>query len=49
MKAIIALTLLVALTGVAHASEVPVPDAGSTSVLMGFALAGITVARRFIR
>ena len=52
MKAIIVLTLLVALTGVASATPIetaPAPDAGSTSVLMGLALAGITVARRFIR
>ena len=50
MKSIIALTLFVALTGVANASPAPaVPDAGSTSVLMGLALAGIAVAKRFTR
>lgn len=51
MKSIIALTLFVALTGVANATSVSVtvPDAGSTSVLMGLALAGIAVAKRFIR
>ena len=50
MKSIIALTLFVALTGVANASVSvsAVPDAGSTSVLMGLALAGIAVAKRFI-
>jgi len=49
MKTIVALTLFVALTGVANASVSAVPDAGSTSVLMGLALAGIAVAKRFIR
>ena len=50
MKTIVALTLFVALTGVANAvTSVAVPDAGSTSVLMGLALAGIAVAKRFIR
>jgi hypothetical protein len=50
MKSIIALTLFVALTGVANATSfATVPDAGSTSVLMGLALAGIAVAKRFIR
>ena len=40
-----------ALAGVAQASigNVNVPDAGTTSALMGFALAGLAVVRRFVR
>jgi len=52
MKSIIVITLLVALTGVANATQVTtnnVPDAGSASVLMGLALAGIAAVKRFIR
>jgi VPDSG-CTERM motif len=52
MKSIIVITLLVALTGVANATQVStnnVPDAGSASVLMGLALAGIAAVKRFIR
>ena len=44
-------SIFVALTGVAQASLVAnnVPDAGTTSALMGFALAGLAVVRRFVR
>ena len=45
-----ALTLFVALTGVAQASLTNnVPDAGTTSALMGVALAGLAIVRRFVR
>ncbi len=46
-----ALTLFVALTGSAHAINniVSVPDAGTTSALMGIALAGLAIVRRFVR
>ena len=48
---IIALAMFVALTGVAQANPVTnnVPDAGTTSSLMGIALAGLAIVRRFIR
>jgi hypothetical protein len=42
----------VALTGVAQAGQVttnPVPDAGTTSALMGIAFASLAAARRFLR
>jgi hypothetical protein len=48
----IAIVAFVALTGVAQAGDVttrPVPDAGSTSALLGVALAGLAAIRRFIR
>jgi hypothetical protein len=44
------LALFGALTGVAQAGiSINVPDAGSTSALMGIAFAGLAVIRRFIR
>jgi hypothetical protein len=48
---VIAIVAFVALTGVAQAGEVtrPVPDASTTSALMGIALAGLAVVRRFVR
>ena len=51
ITSVIALAMFVALTGVAHADGVvtPVPDAGTTSALMGVALAGLAIVRRFIR
>jgi hypothetical protein len=51
ITSIMALTLFVALTGVAQANLVTnnVPDAGTTSALMGMALAGLAVVRRFVR
>jgi hypothetical protein len=46
-----ALTLFVALTGSAQAINViaNIPDAGTTSALMGIALAGLAIVRRFVR
>jgi hypothetical protein len=50
ITSIMALTLFVALTGSAHAINiVSVPDAGTTSALMGIALAGLAIVRRFVR
>ena len=50
ITSIMALTLFVALTGVAQASLTNnVPDAGTTSALMGVALAGLAIVRRFVR
>jgi hypothetical protein len=50
---VIAIVAFVALAGVAQAATVTtvdrVPDAGTTSVLMGIALAGLAVVRRFVR
>jgi hypothetical protein len=50
---VIAIVAFVALAGVAQAATVTtvdhVPDAGTTSALMGIALAGLAVARRFVR
>jgi len=47
----IAIAIFVSLTGVAQAGQVthPVPDAGTTSSLLGIALAGLAVVKRFIR
>jgi len=44
-------TVFAALTGVAQTTPVTnnVPDAGTTSALMGIALAGLAVVRRFVR
>ena len=45
-------TVFIALTGVVQAGQVltnQVPDAGTTSALMGIALAGLALVRRFIR
>lgn len=50
LNSLIALTLFVAVTGVAQASPaVSVPDAGSTSALFAIALGGLTFVRRFAR
>jgi VPDSG-CTERM motif len=54
MKKIITLVMVfvvfVSLTGVAHAGlTIDAPDVGSTSALMGIALAGLAVVRRFVR
>jgi hypothetical protein len=50
---VIAITVFVAMTGMAQAATVTtvdrVPDAGTTSVLMGIALAGLAVVGRFVR
>jgi len=48
---IIAVTIFVSLTGAVQAGQVTgrVPDAGTTSSLMGIALAGLAIVRRFIR
>jgi hypothetical protein len=49
---IMAVTVFAALTGVVQAGHVitnQAPDAGTTSALMGIALAGLAVVRRFIR
>jgi VPDSG-CTERM motif len=52
-KLVILITAFIALGGVAQANVMmaiaTVPDAGTTSVLMGVALAGLAVARRYIR
>jgi hypothetical protein len=47
----IVLALFVALTGSAQAIQVisSAPDAGTTSALMGIAVAGLAIVRRFIR
>jgi len=45
-----AVTVFAALTGSAQAITIaPVPDAGTTSALMGIALAGLAIVRRFVR
>jgi len=44
-----ALVVFASLTGVAYASPVATPDAGSTSALMGMALVGLAAVRRFVR
>ena len=51
ITSIMALALFVALTGAAQATPVTnnIPDAGTTSALMGMALAGLAVVRRFVR
>jgi hypothetical protein len=50
ITSIIAVAIFVALTGVAQATQVGnVPDAGATSALLGIAVAGLAVVRRFIR
>jgi hypothetical protein len=50
---VIAIVAFVALAGVAQAGSVTtvdrVPDAGTTSALMGIALAGLAAVRRFVR
>jgi hypothetical protein len=50
---VIGVFAFIVLAGVAHAGTVTtsnhVPDAGTTSALMGIALAGLAVVRRFIR
>jgi len=46
----IVVTVFAALTGTVQACEIDqVPDAGTTSSLMGIALAGLAIVRRFIR
>jgi VPDSG-CTERM motif len=54
MKKLIVLAMVfAALAGVAQAGQVVitgrVPDAGTTSTLMGIALAGLVAIRRFVR
>ena len=49
LNAAIVMTLLVAITQTASARAAFAPDAGSTSVLMGMACAGLIAVRRFIK
>jgi hypothetical protein len=53
ISSVIGVFAFIVLAGVAHAGTVTtsnhVPDAGTTSALMGIALAGLAVVRQFIR
>jgi hypothetical protein len=45
----IVVTLISAMTQTASANGLPLPDAGSTSALMGLAFAALVAIRRFLR
>jgi hypothetical protein len=50
ITSILAVAIFVALTGVAQATQVGnVPDAGTTSTLLGIAVGGLAIVRRFVR
>jgi VPDSG-CTERM motif len=50
ITSITAIAIFVTMTGVAQATQVGnVPDAGTTSALLGIAVAGLAIVRRFVR
>jgi hypothetical protein len=50
ITSIMAVTVFAAVTGSVQAVSIaPIPDAGTTSALMGIAIAGLAIVRRFVR